>query len=204
MDWPSLLAFTVALAIAAAIPGPGIAALVGRALASGFWASLPMITGLIVGDLFYLTAAVAGLGVLAETMGEVFLLIRIAGAAYLAWLAWRLWTARGEADGFAAASGAAPPLRTFLAGLSVTLGNPKVMLFYLALLPSIIDIGSVTPAGYAEIAAITIAVLALVLGAYAAAVGAARRLVVRERQRRLLNRSAATAMMGAAAAMLVK
>jgi threonine/homoserine/homoserine lactone efflux protein len=203
MDWTSLLAFTVALAIAAAIPGPGVAALVGRVLGGGFWPAVPMIAGFITGDLAYLSAAVLGLGVLAETLGEVFLFVRLAGAAYLLWLAWRFWTARPEQE-TVAATGAAAPLRMYLVGLSVTLGNPKVILFYLALLPTIVDIAGISAAGYAEIAAITAVVLTLVLGGYAAAVAGARRFVFGVRQRRLANRAAATAMMGAAAAMLVK
>ena len=45
------------------------------------------------------------------------------------------------------------PAKLFLAGMAVTLGNPKIMMFYLALLPTIIDLGSVTLLGWAELTA---------------------------------------------------
>jgi threonine/homoserine/homoserine lactone efflux protein len=52
------------------------------------------------------------------------------------------------------------------------MGNPKVMVFYLALLPSILDLGRVTPAGYAGLVVVTLAVLTVVLGGYVALAGA--------------------------------
>ena len=64
-------------------------------------------------------------------------------------------------------AGAAPPragsaLRMFMAGLTVTLGNPKIMAFYLALLPTIIDLAGVGALGLLELAATMLVVLAAV------------------------------------------
>jgi hypothetical protein len=50
-------------------------------------------------------------------------------------------------------------VKLFLAGLAVTMGNPKVMVFYLALLPTLLDLARVTVLGYAELVAVTLAVL---------------------------------------------
>ena len=47
-------------------------------------------------------------------------------------------------------------MRLFLTGLSLTLGNPKTMVFYLALLPNLLDLAAITPLGFAELVAVTL------------------------------------------------
>ena len=80
MTLTSLLAYCGALFIAAAIPGPGIAAIVARALGSGFRETFFMGLGLVLGDMTYLTAVILGLAFVAQTFTEVFIVIKIAGA----------------------------------------------------------------------------------------------------------------------------
>lgn len=203
MDTTSLIAFALALGLAAAIPGPGIAAIVGRALGAGFRPTLPMMAGLIVGDLAYLSAAALGLGVIAASFGTVFIVIRWLGAAYLVYLAIRLWTAKPE-HGVVAARPGGGAVSTFLAGLAVTLGNPKVILFYLAILPTIVDLGGLTALAFAEMSAVVIVDLVVVIGAYAALAARARRMFESAAARRRLNRVAGASMMGAAAAIAAR
>ncbi|MEZ5799722.1 MAG: LysE family transporter [Nitratireductor sp.] len=64
------LAYLLALGIAAAIPGPGVAAVIARALGTGLRRSIALISGIIAGDLVYLTLAVAGLASLAHAMPQ--------------------------------------------------------------------------------------------------------------------------------------
>ena len=64
------------------------------------------------------------------------------------------------------------PAKLFLAGMAVTLGNPKIMMFYLALLPTIIDLGSVTMLGWAELTVTMAIVLIAIDLAWAARRGA--------------------------------
>jgi threonine/homoserine/homoserine lactone efflux protein len=202
MDWTSLLTFAAALALAASIPGPGIAAIVARALGAGFRRTLPMVLGLIVGDLIFLSAAALGLGVIAATFGGIFTVIRWVGAAYLVYLAIRLFRARPDATALPPRTGSGAG--AFFAGLFVTLGNPKVILFYLALLPTIVDLGGLTLLGYAEMAGIVFAVLVVVLAPYAALAARARRFFGNARALRTLNRIAGTAMVGAAVAVATR
>ena len=63
-----------------------------RTLAQGTCGSPAFIAGSIVGALFWLTLAAAGLAALAGTFGVLFVAVRYAGAAYLLYLAWKLWT----------------------------------------------------------------------------------------------------------------
>ncbi|MCT8972096.1 LysE family translocator [Microbaculum marinisediminis] len=202
MDWTSLLTFAAALALAAAIPGPGVAAVIARALGAGFRPTVPMVLGLIAGDLVYLSSAALGLGVIAATFGGLFTLIRWAGAAYLVYLAIRLFLARPEAGALPVRGGRRSG--AFLAGLFVTLGNPKVILFYLALLPTIIDLGGLTALGFVELSAVVAVVLLGVIGGYAALAARARLLFESPAARRILNRVAGVTMMGAAAAIATR
>ena len=143
MTLAGFAAYSAALAIAAAIPGPGIIALVARALGSGARSTVPMAVGLAIGDIVYLTAAVMGLAFIAQTFGTAFLVVKYAGIAYLLYLAFKLWNAGPAAERVEARKGEGP-LASFLSGLLVTLGNPKVMVFYLALLPTILDLRTVS------------------------------------------------------------
>src|SRR5688572_7522206 len=156
MTLAGFIAYSGALALAAAIPGPGVTALVARALGSGFRSSLFMSLGLIVGDLIYLTAVMLGLAIVARTFGMVFLVIKWAGVAYLAWLAWTFWTSGITAETVEAKKAKGGFFASFLAGLTVTLGNPKTMIFYLAITPTIVDLKTITFADYGVIAALTI------------------------------------------------
>src|SRR5882672_9642214 len=166
MDLASLLIFASALFVAAASPGPGIAAIVARVLGRGMDGAIAFTAGIALGDVVWLTVAILGLAAVAQTFQGVFLAVKYAGAAYLLYLAWKLWTAPVVARDVAPDSTDAGRVRLFLAGLAVTLGNPKVMVFYLALLPNIIDLQAVSVMGWLELSAIAQIVLAVVFGSY--------------------------------------
>lgn len=155
MTLAGFAAYSAALAIAAAIPGPGIIALVARALGSGARSTVPMAVGLAIGDIVYLTAAVMGLAFIAQTFGAAFLVVKYAGIAYLLYLAFKLWNAGPAAERVEARKGEGP-LASFLSGLVVTLGNPKVMVFYLALLPTILDLRTVSGSDLLVLAGLTL------------------------------------------------
>ena len=204
MTLAGFLAYCGALAVAAAIPGPGITALVARALGSGFRSSLFMSLGLIAGDLTYLTAVVLGLAFVAQTFGTVFLVVKWLGVAYLAWLAWCFWNSGISPENVEARYGRSGLTSSFLAGLTVTLGNPKTMIFYLALTPTLVDLRTVTLGDYLALVVLTIAVLLVVLVPYLALAAKARWLLRTPRALKALNRTAAGFMAGAAAAIAAR
>ena len=96
MDLTALIVFASALFVAAASPGPGIAAIVARVLGLGMNGAVPFTAGVALGDVVWLTVAILGLAVVAQTFQGVFLAIKYAGVAYLLYLAWKLWTAPVE------------------------------------------------------------------------------------------------------------
>jgi len=204
MDLAALLLFGGTLFVAAASPGPGIAALVARVIGRGADGAIAFSGGLILGDLVWLAVAILGLAVVAQTFHEVFVAIKYAGAAYLIYFAYRMWTAPAEAHDIAADRDRESRPRLFLAGLALTLGNPKVVAFYLALLPNLIDLTRVGLFGYVELASVSIVVLTVVFGAYVIAAARARALFRSTRAMRLLNRTGGTIMAGAAVAVVAK
>ncbi|MCA1244288.1 LysE family translocator [Stappia stellulata] len=205
MELSALAVFALSLMVMAAIPGPGIAAIVARVLAHGREGAMAFCLGVALGDVIWLGFAVAGLAVVAKTFGVAFLVIKYLGAAYLLYLAWKMWTASGDSGlGGVPRPRTARPFQLMMGGLAVTMGNPKVMVFYLALLPNIIALETVTMIGYLELSLVTLAVLALVLGAYCVLADRARRLISSPRAVRLLNRFAGSVMAGAAVAVATR
>ncbi|MGX5800940.1 LysE family translocator [Bradyrhizobium sp. Arg314] len=204
MTLTGFLTYSAALGVAAAIPGPGVTALVARALGSGFRSSLAMSFGLMLGDLIYLTAVVLGLAFVAQTFGMVFLAVKWAGVAYLAFLAWRFWTGGITPETVEARTAKGGLISSFIAGLTVTLGNPKTMIFYLAITPTIVDLKTITFADYAILAMLTVVVLFVVLVPYLALAAKARWFLKSPRALKVLNRTAAGFMMGAAAAIAAR
>lgn len=204
MTLAGFLAYSAALAVAAAIPGPGITALVARALGSGFRSALAMSLGLVVGDLIYLTAVVLGLALVAQSFGIVFLVIKWLGVLYLVYLAWSFWTAGITSETIEARKGRDGLLQSVLAGLAVQLGNPKTMIFYLAITPTIVDVKSLTFADCGVLLAITAVVLLVVLVPYLALAAKARWFLRSPRALKVLNRTAAGFMVGAAAAIAAR
>ena len=204
MDLTALIVFATALLVAAASPGPGIIAIVARVIGRGSRGAAAYSAGFVIGDLVWLTVAILGLSVVAQAFAQVFLVIKYAGAAYLLYLAYRMWTAPAQAIAVEADIGGEGRGRLFLTGLAISLGNPKVMAFYVALLPSLIDVTRVTVVGFAELAAICIAVLTVVLSIYVIAAVRARTLFASPRALRLLNRMGGTMLAGAAVAVAAK
>jgi len=202
MELHALLAFAVVLGIACAAPGPTVAALVARVLGRGMTGAPAFCAGLLASDIAWLTAAVLGLAFLAETVQPVFVAIKYLGAAYLLYLAWKLW--RAPAESVAAAPVPGEGLRLFLAGLAVGSGNPKTMLFYLALLPSVLPLEAVTVPDYLALVATQCLVYGAILVAYVVLAARARRAFANSRAMRYVNRLTGVVMAGAAVAVATR
>ena len=203
MEFTSLLIFAGALLVAAGSPGPSIAALVARVMTAGWRGVLPFLAAMWIGEAIWLSLAVWGLAAIAESLHLLFTVIKYLGVAYLLYLAWRMWFAPVELrDG--ALPRASSAGRLFAAGMAVTLGNPKIMVFYLALLPAIIDLKAVTLIGWAELTVTMFVVLAAIDLAWVGLAAQARRVLRSPRALRAANRTSAAVMAGAAAAIAAR
>ncbi|MDC6128755.1 LysE family translocator [Burkholderia gladioli] len=203
MALSALLVFALALMVAAGSPGPGIAALVARVMSNGFRDVLPFLAAMWIGEILWMSFAVAGLAALAKTFATAFLLLKIAGIVYLLFLAVKMWLAPAAVDEGQLPSGQSP-LRMFAAGLTVSLGNPKIMVFYVALLPTLVDLSHVGPLAWAELALTMLVVMAAVDLSWALLAVRARRLLTSRRAVKVANRASATMMAGAAVVMATR
>ena len=196
MDLFTLSAFTVAYLIALIVPGPGVAAIVARALGGGFKSAMPMVFGILAGDLVYFLFAVFGLAAIATYFSPVFVIVRWAGAAYLLYIAWKFWSAKPGSEQMKPKKEDA--LKTFLAGFSLTMGNPKTIVFYLAILPTVVPLGQMNPVAFLELTAIVVVCLLIVGCAYAGLAAAARDMFRSDKALGRLNKTAGAMMAGAA------
>lgn len=203
MEATALLLFAGALAVAAGSPGPSVAALVARVLARGPRDVLPFLLAMWLGEATWLSLAAWGLAAIAVSVQPLFAAIKWAGVLYLLYLAWKMWTAPVDVAEDMLPERASP-WRMFAAGLAVTLGNPKIMIFYTALLPTIVDLAHLTPLGWAELTLAMVAVLMAVDLAWVALAARARRLLRSPRARRAANRCSAGMMAGAATAIAAR
>ena len=199
-----LSVFCLVYALAVASPGPGVAAVVARSLGRGVSGAPAFIAGFLVGDLIWFTLAATGLAMLAQTAHTVFVVVRYAGAAYLLYLAWRLWTTPAGPLEVAQAPRRERPLQLFMGTLALTLGNPKTMVFFLAVLPTVVELKRLSVGGFLEIVLLISCVLPAVLGAYAVFAARARTRLSRPETVRWVQRGTGAVMAGAAVAIATR
>ena len=195
----STLSFALAMLILAASPGPGVFATIARSLSCGFRPALAVVAGIILGDIIFLIFAIFGLAILAQTLGNFFIIIKLLGGGYLIWQGIRIFfntTSLTDAETKVASSKSG----NFLSGLFITLGNPKVILFYCGFLPTFVSLSTLTLADFFIIIAVITIVLVAVLGTYAWLASSARQLLKTPQQIKRLNRTAGGVMITAGVA----
>ncbi|MBR9842914.1 MAG: LysE family translocator [Rhodobacteraceae bacterium] len=203
MTVDAALAFVAALMLWVLIPGPAILMVVGRSLSGGFRASISLIGGILLGDLFYMSLVFLGLAALGQMLGESFVVVRILAALYLVYLGVSLWRKDPEKTQLAQGHSAGV-FQSFLTGFGITLGNPKAIIFHLGFLPTFFDLPALSLFDALLIMGIFVSVLGAAFAAYALAASRARHFFQSPRRMRLLNRTSGTMLIGAGAAVLLK
>jgi threonine/homoserine/homoserine lactone efflux protein len=195
MDFSTLLAFAAAFFVFAASPGPDNMTIVARTISHGAASGIAYGTGTVLGILIFLTLAAFGLSIIAAQMGTVMTILRYAGAAYLIWMGFRLWTAEPVVPDLQPVSERRGLLAVFATGVALNLGNPKMPLFYVALLPNVVG-SSLTPGHVAALAAVILAVEVVVIGGHVFLAGRARKFLRTPIVVRRVNRTAGGVMIG--------
>jgi threonine/homoserine/homoserine lactone efflux protein len=200
MDVTALATFAAAFLFFAASPGPDNVTIIARTIAQGAASGLAYGAGTCTGILLFLCLAVFGLSVVASEMGAAMTVLRYAGALYLVWMGIKLWTARPVVADLDARPRQGV-LSSYVAGVVLNLGNPKMPLFYIALLPNVVGT-SLTAADGGMLAAVILVVEVLVVGGHVALATRARRALRSPVVVRRVNRAAGTVMIGAGAAVI--
>ncbi|WP_192181356.1 LysE family translocator [Mesorhizobium amorphae] len=201
MDLTTLLAFAAAFFVFAASPGPDNMTIVARTISGGAASGIAYGAGTVVGILIFLVLAAFGLSVIAAKMAVVMTVLRYGGAAYLIWMGVRLWTAVPVVPELQPVAGGRGLLTIFATGIALNLGNPKMPLFYVALLPNVVG-ASLTSGHLGVLMAVILAVEVVVIGGHVILAARARNLLRTPRIVRRVNRAAGGVMIGAGVAVV--
>ncbi len=198
MSFEAAITFFIAIFIFAITPGPGVFAILARALTSGAKSCFSLAFGIAISDILYLLMATLGLATIAENWSGLFIFIRLFGAAYLIYLGWKMWTIK--IDPLVEDNSKTSTrlwLSGFIQGFLISASNPKVILFYIAFLPTFMDLNALNQADI--ILASTLTLFALMLGLMLIAFSAAsvRQKFQSKQATKRLNRSAGSIMIGA-------
>jgi threonine/homoserine/homoserine lactone efflux protein len=192
--------FAGALAVAAAVPGPAVMATIGRVFLDGDRGALAFSLGLVIGDLLWLWIATLGLGAAAGAFGPVLRWGELLGAAYLAWIAYRMATSTPVVP---VAAPATAERRAFVSGLLLQIGNPKAVLFYAALVPAIVPLGTLRVAHLVVLSAVVAIVVLAVNLSYVRGAALARRYLRSPRALRAIHRISALVLAATAATVVL-
>lgn len=196
IDWPTLVAYTLACALIVIVPGPTVTVIIANSLRSGARSGLANVAGTQAGLLIMIGVLALGLETVVSVMGELFVWLKLAGAAYLIWLGVKLWRSDGSlADPDAEAVRARSLRGYFWQGFFVIWSNPKALFFFGAFIPQF-----VVPEGNAALQTVLLglifmAVATVLDGAYALAAGKTGGLLSR-RNVRILEKVSGTFLIG--------
>lgn len=199
MTWESAISFFLAVLVFGITPGPGVFAILARALTSGAGSCFYLALGMVVSDILYLIAACIGLAALATHWSEVFTVVRIVGAVYLVYLGWKMWNAPLDLSATEEKPATFGEALSFLQGALISASNPKVILFYIAFLPTFMDLSVMTATDIGLAAFLTLVALMIGLMCIALFAAKARKLFKSERAVKRLNKSAGSIMVAAGA-----
>lgn len=156
-----LLTFGLAAFILIAIPGPSVVFVIGRALSYGRPAALASVAGNSLGLLTIVVLVAVGLGVIVQESIEVFLVLKLAGAAYLVWLGIEALRHRHDFQMADLPGGTGMTVgRSMRQGYLVGVTNPKGFMILGAMLPQFVDRG----AGHVQLQMLLLGLLAFTIG----------------------------------------
>lgn len=180
------LTYVAACFLFSIIPGPSVTLVLANSLARGTRAGLLTILGTEASMLVMVFVVAVGLQAVIALVGEMFLLIKLAGAAYLIWLGFKLLRSSGELE-IEAGRQEHSGWRYFFHGAVVSLSNPKTLLFLGAFLPQFVALDRPTFPQILVLGFILMAVATTTDSLYAILAGSARQVLTRTRLK-ILNR----------------
>lgn len=202
MQLEYLALFAFIFFIDSVIPGPAVAMVMSRGATVGVKRTLPFIAGLVIGDLILFLCALLGVIAVLKAFGPLFFVLKWLGVFYLLYLAIQLWRSTPGISLQKAESSSA--VKSLSLGLVLPLANPKAVGFYVALLPTVLDVNALNALTAVQFCGVIVGVWTSVLVAYTSVAARGARQVKNSGAQLWLNRTAAGAMVGAAGAIAVK
>ncbi|HZZ93335.1 MAG TPA: LysE family translocator [Usitatibacter sp.] len=142
---PSLALYIAASLALIATPGQDMLYVMARSIAQGRAAGLCSALGVSLGILVHTALAALGVGALLRASETLFVALKLAGALYLVFLGVRLLLSRAAPPTQLAAARPLSPLSLIGQGMLSNVGNPKIVVFFIAFLPQFVDRASAHP-----------------------------------------------------------
>jgi threonine/homoserine/homoserine lactone efflux protein len=139
IDAERLAAFVLVTGVTSLIPGPSMLFVLSQSIWRGARSGAAALAGLQLGYIAWWLLAAAGLGTLAAAFPLAFRLLAVGGALYLAWLGLSALRHAGAAAEDGAEPARGPSRHAFRDGIFVAIGNPKSLVYIVALLPPFVD-----------------------------------------------------------------
>ena len=122
-------------------PGPDVMYVIAQSISKGRKYGLASAVGLSVGLLFHTALLAFGISQIISSNENIFRAVKYFGALYLLWLAYKVWTAKPNSAKIETENTANKyPLANTFQGLIMNVSNPKVLMFFLAVIPNFIDL----------------------------------------------------------------
>lgn len=130
-----LIAFAVVTGLTSLVPGPSMLFVLSESIWRGARAGVAALLGLQLGYVLWWVLAGLGLGTLAAAFPVAFSALAVGGALYLAWLGLQALHHAGQTPDEGGKTARQPTQSAFRDGILVALGNPKSLVYIVALLP---------------------------------------------------------------------
>jgi threonine/homoserine/homoserine lactone efflux protein len=197
----TLFGIMVTLAV---MPSSSVALVVTRSATHGVANGIAVSVGIVLGDLVFILLAILGMSVVAEAMGNMFMIIKYLGASYLLWLGFTLITLKSSKYTVEKPIQKRSLVASFLAGFMLTLGDIKVIIFYASLFPVFIDLSALNIADIVTIMLVTAVSVGGIKVIYAFSATKIASLAKKYRFENVARKTAGGLMVGAGSYLIVK
>ena len=139
MSFSNAATILVTMFVLSIVPGPSVFLVIVRSMTSNLRQGLITIGGIVFANIIFILLVVYGVGALVASMDGLYAIIKFGGSAYLFWLGIKLLRTKvekAEIEQVAESSWHA----NFTAGFIITISAPRAILFYVSLLPNVIDL----------------------------------------------------------------
>lgn len=204
IDAEKLAAFALVTGLTSLAPGPSMLFVLSQSVWRGARSGAAALAGLQLGYVLWWLLAALGLGTLAAAFPLAFRMLAVAGALYLGWLGLQALRHAGRAGPAAAPAPRQATAHALRDGVLVALGNPKSLIYIVALLPPFIDVGQPVAAQLLVLATVALSIDLVIGTAYILAGSRLSRAVSQPAARRRLDIAVGAIFIAIAAGILVQ
>ena len=194
MDIQTILTFCLAFFVFAASPGPDNLTILSKTVSSGPAHGIAYGVGVVCSIFCFVILAAVGFNAIAQYMNENLRFIQYVGATYLIYTGIMMWRSRPEVKARVMRGGL---VRLFLTGFILNISNPKMPIFYLALLPGVLGFRPLTVYDTVELLIIIALIEVVVVGGHVLIGQKAKNALTDPKKVGILNRGAGALMVGA-------